>query len=164
MHRFNELNQGRDTIWHLFQEQSYNVRGYANVNATIPHVWYRIFGQAPNFGDAVLLGRQMSTLYALLLIIVVFYLGRASGLSPPFAGTAALLMAACDVNATYSHYCLPASGYILFSWLALLGGVRLLRGPSWRALGLLALGAAGAAAFKFDVFPLVWGGMLAPSS
>ncbi|WP_020569885.1 hypothetical protein [Neolewinella persica] len=160
MHRFNELNQGRDTIWHLFREASYNVRGYAYVNATIAHVWYRIFKQAPNFGDTVLLGRQMSTLYALLLIVVVFYLGRASGLSPPFAGTAALLMAACDVNATYSHYCLPASGYILFAWLALLGGIRLIRGPSWRSLGLLALGAAGAAVFKFDVFPLVWGGLL----
>lgn len=160
MHRFNELNQGQDTIWHLFREPSYNVRGYAYVNATIAHVWYRIFRQAPNFGDTVLLGRQMSTLYALLLIIVVFYLGRASGLSPPFAGVAALLMASCDVNATYSHYCLPASGYILFAWLALLGGVRLIRGPSWRSLGMLAMGAAGAAVFKFDIFPLVWGGLL----
>lgn len=160
MQRYNVLNAGGDTIKHQFREPPYNVRGYGYVNAAIADVWYGMAGKTPSFRDIVLLGRQMSTFYALLLIVVIFYLGKTSGLSPPFAGVAALLIAVCDVNATYSHYSLPASGYIMFSWLALLGGVRLLRGPSLRGIAALALGAAGAAAFKFDVFPLAWGGLL----
>lgn len=160
MQRYNVLNAGGDTIRHVFRERPYNVRGFGYINAFLADVWYEMEGKVPSFSDIVRLGRQMSTLYALFLIVVVFYLGKTSGLSPPFAGVAALLIAVCDVNATYSHYSLPASGYILFSWLALLGGVRLLKGSSLWALAALALGAAGAAAFKFDVFPLAWGGLL----
>jgi hypothetical protein len=160
MHRYNELSNGVDTIKHRFHDESYNVRGYGYVTAMVGRLKYFFSRHLPNFKDVVLLGRQLSTIYALCLIIVVFFLGRVGGLSPPTAGVAALLMAACDVNSTYSHYMLPASGYILFSYLALLGGVKLIRGWSFMGLLFLALGCAGAAAFKFDVFPTVWGGVL----
>lgn len=160
MHRFNELSGGVDTIQHRFREASYNVRGYGYVTAAVARAKYFFSKDSPNFGEVLLLGRQLSTIYALCLIIIVFFLGRVGGLSPPAAGVAALLMAACDVNATYSHYMLPASGYVMFSYLALLGGVRIIRGPSAIGLCFLALGAAGAAAFKFDVFPTIWGGVL----
>lgn len=160
MHRYNELSGGVDTITHKFRDVSYNVRGYGYVAAAVARTKYFFSGDKPIFGEVLLLGRQLSTLFALCLVLIVFFLGRAGGLSPPAAGTAALLMAACDVNATYSHYMLPASGYVMFSYLALLGGVKLTRGWSAWGLGFLALGAAGAAAFKFDVFPTVWGGLL----
>lgn len=160
MHRFNDLIEEGDTIRHKFHEPSYNVRGYGLINAAVAYVWHLQECYIPEFGDIVLLGRMMSTLYALILIIVVFSLARVSGLSPPFAGVAALLMACCDVNATYSHYSIPAAGYVMFAWMALLGGVRLLKRPDWWGLGLLAVGAAGALAFKFDIFPLAWGGLL----
>jgi hypothetical protein len=154
------LNEGVDTIRNKFHDTSYNVRGYGYVNATLAYLWYQQDGYLPDFADIVLLGRLMSTLYALILVIIVFSLGRTSGLSPPFAGVAALLIACCDVNATYSHYSIPASGYVMFAWMALFGGIKLLRGNDWWGLGLLALGAAGAATFKFDVLPLLWGGLL----
>ncbi len=160
MHRYNALSGGVDTIQHRFREASYNVRGYGYVTAAVARIKYFFSKDSPNFGEVLLLGRQLSTIYALCLIIIVFFLGRVGGLDPPAAGVAALLMAACDVNATYSHYMLPASGYVMFSYLALLGGVKLIRGPSVTGLSFLALGAAGAIAFKFDVFATVWGGLL----
>ena len=184
MHRYNELSNGVDTIKHRFHEPSYNVRGYGYVTAELARLVYPegcfddelpddeepeelkdYFAQnypspITAFGKILMLGRGLSTLFALLLVVVVFCMGRVCGLSPPSAGVAALLMAACDVNATYSHYMLPASGYIMFSYLALLGGAKLIRGYSLAGLTFLALGAAGAIAFKFDVFPTVWGGAL----
>jgi hypothetical protein len=160
MHRFNELSDGVDTIKHQFTEASYNVRGYGYVTAAVARGKYFFSRDSPTFGKVVLLGRQLSTFYSLCLIVIVFFIGRVGGLSPPAAGVAALLMAACDVNATYSHYMLPAAGYVMFSYLALLGGVKLIKGPSVMGLGFLALGTAGAIAFKFDVFPALWGGLL----
>ena len=49
-------------------------------------------GRPPEYADFILLGRQLSTVFALLLIVVVWAMGRASGLSPPMAGVVALLM------------------------------------------------------------------------
>lgn len=162
MNRFNDLRSGRpDTIVHNFHDRPYNVRGYGYVVGYAAYAWYGLIDETPGFRDMLLLGRQLSTLFALLLILVVFQLGRVGGLSPPAAGVAALLMAACDVNATHAHYMVPASGYVLFAWLTLLGGVRLVRrGNDWQAMVMMAVGAAGAIGFKFDVFSLVWGGLL----
>ena len=165
IHRFNDLVAGGDTIRNRFHERSYNVEGYGRLVGNLLYVGYGQLERHPDkekedFTAVLMIGRKLSTLFALFLIVVVFALGRSSGLSPPAAGVAALLMAACDVNATYSHYMLPASSYVFFSYLALLGGVRLAYRPSPGSLVLLALGAAGAATFKFDVFPLVYGGAL----
>jgi len=158
--RFNDLRGGRDTIVHHFHDRPYNVRGYGYTCAAVAYVWYGAIGEIPNFRDMLKVGRQLSTLFALLLIGIVFALGRASGLSPPTAGVAALLMACCDVNATHSHYMIPASGYVMFAWMALLGGVKIIRSPDWKGLALLTLGAGGAIGFKLDIFPMVWGGLL----
>ena len=156
--RFNDLYEGEKVG--SYSDAPWNVRGYGHLMAYTAYGWYQLSGQVPSFAGFILLGRQLSTVFAILLIIVVYKLGRVSGLDPPAAAIAALLMAACDVNATYSHYCLPASGYILWGYLALLGGFQLLRSPNVRALAWLALGVAGALSFKFDVLPLGWGGLL----
>lgn len=162
MHRYNELAKGAgiDTIRHEYNDRDYNVRGYANLNAALLYAGFSLADDTPTFAEVLRFGRQMSTGYALLLIIVVFIMGRVGGLSPPAAGVAAMLMAACDVNATYSHYALPASGYIFTAYLALLGGFLLIRKASWTGLVLLSVGAGGAIAFKFDVLPMLTGGLL----
>ena len=160
MHNFNNWGDSTAVIRNKFHDRSYNVRGYGTTVAAVLRTKYALGSELPTFADVVMTGRQLSTFFALCLIGVVFALGRLGGLSPPAAGVAALLMAACDVNATYSHYMLPASGYVLFCYLALLSGVRLVRNDSaWALLGL-AVGCGGALAFKFDVFPTVWGGIL----
>ena len=156
--RFNDLYDGEKVG--KYKDAPWNVRGYGHLMAYSAYGWYLVSGQVPSFAGFILLGRQLSTLFVLLLIGVVYKLGRTSGLDPPAAGFAAFLMAACDVNATYSHYCLPASGYVFWTFLALLGGFRLLRSPGVGGLIYLALGVAGALAFKFDVLPLGWGGLL----
>ncbi len=159
VHRYNAVHKGEPIG--DYSSPPWNVRGYGHLMAYVASGWYGLVGETPGFRDFLLLGRQLSTVFALLLILTVWLLGRASGLSPPFAGVAALLMACCDANATYSHYCLPASGYIFWCYLAVLGAMRLALGRiSLGNLSLLALGTAGALAFKFDVLPLAWGGLL----
>ncbi len=158
IHRYNALHDGEDIG--NYRSPPWNVRGYGHLMAYAATAWYGMVGETPVFRDFLLLGRQLSTLFSLLLILTVWYLARASGLSPPYAGVAALLLACCDANATYSHYCLPASGYIFWCYLAVLGAIRL--GTDRGTLGslsLLALGTAGALSFKFDVLPLAWGGL-----
>ncbi len=156
--RFNELAGEK-----LVDENStgrFNVRGYGHLMAYAGYGWWKVSGQLPEFRGMLLLGRQLSTVFSVLLVLVVFLIGRVGGLSPPLALTAAFLMAACDVNATYAHYALPAAGYIFFCYLAVLGAFRLVRDGETTGTVLLALGAGGAFAFKFDFLPIVWGGLL----
>ena len=185
--RFNDLYAGEKVG--NYGSEPWNVRGYGHAMAYVAYGWYAVSGQVPNFTGFIKLGRQLSTLFALLLVLVVYSIGRASGLDPPVAGFGAFLLAVCDVNATYSHYCLPAVGYVLGCYLAVLGGLGLLRaaeaggtltagslplwGPGgqsrrstftrtdrWRSLLQLSVGTAIALTFKFDVMPLLWGGLL----
>ncbi len=157
-HRYNSLSNGEKVG--DYNSAPWNVRGYGHLIATVAYGWYAMLDKPPSWRDFLLLGRQLSTLFSLLLIFAVYLLARSGGLSPPYAGVAALLMAACDANATISHYCLPAAGYVFWCYLALLGALRLGHGArSFGNLALLALGSAGAVAFKFDVLPLAWGGL-----
>jgi hypothetical protein len=156
--RYNALYDGEKVG--SYNNEPWNVRGYGHLIATVAYGWYSVQDKTPSWRDFLLLGRQLSTIFSLLLIFGVWLLARSGGLSPPYAGVAALLMAACDANATISHYCLPAAGYVFWCYLALLGALRLGHGkPSFGNLLLLALGSAGAVAFKFDVLPLAWGGL-----
>ena len=158
IYRYNALHDGPPV--HDYRGEPWNVRGYGNLIAYVATVWYGPAAAPPVWRDFLMIGRQLSTLFALLLVVIVFRIGRVGGLSPPLAGTAAVLMACCDANATISHYCLPASGYVMWCYLAVLAALRVARSADLTGLGLLALGAAGAVAFKFDVLPLFWGGLL----
>ncbi|MEL6276704.1 MAG: hypothetical protein AAFU03_16520, partial [Bacteroidota bacterium] len=71
---------------------------------------------------------------------------------------ASFLLATCDLNCTYAHYGIPASGYILAVFLAILGGIQLERGKWWGLINL-AVGAAMSFAFKFDFIPFIIGGI-----
>ncbi|MEM9837287.1 MAG: glycosyltransferase family 39 protein, partial [Bacteroidota bacterium] len=116
-----------------------------------------ISNKTPNVHDIVLLNRQLSTLYGLLLIYLVFLLALGFGLPRSQALFAALLLAFCDLHCTYSHYGIPASGYVLGVYLSVYGAQRIVQqkrfGRWW-----LALGTAVAFAFKFDFIPLLLGG------
>lgn len=159
LHRYNDITPTADSVRHRFSNAGYNVRGFGHLMAT----WAKVGATASakvSFGSMLRTGRVLSTLFALLLIWVTYRIGRVSGLPPPAAGVAVLLLAGADLNATYSHYAVPAMSYVFFCYLALLGGILLIRKASLGGLVLLALGAAGAAAFKFDVIPTLWGGLL----
>lgn len=158
--RYNELVDSTNQASHRFKSSGYNVRGYGHLIALQMKAANALLGAKGSFGSALRTGRRLSTLFALLLIVVVYHIGRTSGLPPPAAGVAALLLAVADLNATYSHYAIPAMGYILCCYLALLGGIRLIYRPSPAGLLMLAVGAAGALTLKYDVFAMGWGGLL----
>ena len=101
-----------------------NARGYGKLLGVVAYGWWRLSGQEPNVPGLVLMGRQLSTIYFLLLLGVVYGLARDLGLARTAAAWAALLLALCDLNATYSHYAVPASGYLLLLTLFMWGGVR----------------------------------------
>ena len=174
--------------------QQVNARGYGKLLGVVAYAWWRLSGQEPSVAGLVLMGRQLSTLYFLLLLFVAYRLARELGLERAAAAWAPLLLALCDLNATYSHYAVPASGYLLLLTVFMWGGVRYWRGRArpetlrrnfetpqpetprrnfgaflakdafeeHRRRGvagflLLALGAGGCFAFKFDFLPLVVG-------
>lgn len=131
----------------------YNVRGYGILSGHLLYVGHLLGAESPNVAGVVLLNRVLSTVFGLLLIGVVYGLGRRLGLGTYYAGAAALLLAFCDLHCTYSHYGIPASGYVLGVYLVVLGLV------DWRSSKLsgfayLTVGTAVAFAFKFDFLPL----------
>lgn len=146
-----------------------NARGYGKLLGVVAYGWWRLSGQEPNVAGLVLMGRQLSTGYFLLLLFVTYRLARQLGLPQRAAAWATLLLALCDLNASYSHYAVPASGYLLLLTVFMWGGVRYwrewnqppeerrrLRGRLWAGF-LMALGAGGSFAFKFDFLPAVVG-------
>ena len=153
-----------------------NARGYGKVLGVVAYGWWRLSGQEPSVAGLVLTGRQLSTGYFLLLLFVTYRLACQLGLPQRAAAWATLLLALCDLNASYSHYAVPASGYLLLLTVFMWGGVRYwrernpnaeernptpeerrrLRGRL-RAGLLMALGAGGSFAFKFDFLPAVVG-------
>ena len=158
--RYNALAGPAGAIDDPFEFRNFNVQGYGRLNAYPLYLRYLITGRVPDFATIIEVNRGMSILYSLLLLVVVYLLGQMLGLRPAWAGLAAVLVAVCDLLASYAHYGLPLSGYLLSVYLSVLGGCRLLRGPDPVALGLLALGCAGALAFKFDGLVTLWAGLV----
>lgn len=157
--RYNQLAATDARIADPFEFRSFNVQAYGRLNAYPLYAWQSITGRSPDFATIITVNRAMAVVYSLLLIVVIYFLGRSLGLRTPLAGVAALLVAVCDLLVSYGHYGVPLSGYLLFTYLSLLGGCRLLRAPDLLGLFFLALGSAGSLAFKFDIFPALWGGM-----
>lgn len=149
LNRYQQLST--DSIDHVYTE-IFNARGYGIFTGQIAWGWRQISGQIPNLGGVILLNRQVSTLFGLLLILVVFVLAKNAGLSSVHAGLAAGLLACCDLNITYSHYGIPAVGYVLGVYLAILGAFRYRAQKGWGYL-FMVIGATMAFAFKFDFIP-----------
>ncbi len=67
-----------------------------------------------------LLGRFLSTFYAVLLIYCVYCLGRLIFDDKGVGILAAIFFAIFDLHITYSHYALPSSAYLFWTHLCLL--------------------------------------------
>lgn len=85
LHRYNTFTPATDSIKHNFKTTSYKVRGFGHLMAVGAKV-SEAAGAAISFGAMLLTGRALSTLFALLLVIIVYRIGRVSGLPPPAAG------------------------------------------------------------------------------
>ncbi|PHI20581.1 hypothetical protein CEQ90_07465 [Lewinellaceae bacterium SD302] len=150
-----------DSLDHYFTP-IFNVRGYGGLSGQLLYFRHLIDGGTPDVSGTILLNRVLSTFFSLLLIWVVYLIGRRVGFKESTAGLAALLLACCDLNCTYAHYGIPAMGYVLGLYLTILGLV------SWEknnrdksAFFFLVLGTAMAFGFKFDFLALfVVGGYL----
>ncbi len=154
--RFQQLSG--DSLAHSFTE-IFNVRGYGITAGHLAYGQYILSGKPPDIGRVVLLNRQLASGFGLLTILLVFFLARGFGLSPYYAAIAALLLAFCDLHSTYSHYGLPAMGYVFGLYLSMFGAQKIQARAPWAACWM-ALGAAIAFAFKFDFFPALLGGGL----
>lgn len=115
-----------------------------------------------------LLGRFLSTFYALLLIYCIYLLGNLIFDDQGVGVLAAALFAIFDLHVTYSHYALPASAYLFWTHLSLLLMFRYYyhlsgRKKSDRQTQLeMMLGASLALSFglKFDFLPFLLLGVI----
>ncbi|MEM6771588.1 MAG: hypothetical protein AAF597_13475, partial [Bacteroidota bacterium] len=86
LHRYNNLTPVADSVKHDFKTAGYNVRGYGHLVATVVKVTGQLGGNAgakkEGFRAMLLTGRALSTLFALLLVVVTYRIGRVSGLDP----------------------------------------------------------------------------------
>ena len=158
MERYNEWAEV--PVPNPFPNRQFNVRGYGHLNAAVVGLWHGLTGQEVTFGSILRSGRVLATLFSLALVALLYFMALRLGLSPGSAGVASLLLATCDLHATYGHYALPLSGYLFAVYLSLYGGIGWLRRPSASAAACLGIGAAAAIAFKFDVLPAAVGGLM----
>ncbi|MBX2876566.1 MAG: hypothetical protein KTR30_30910 [Saprospiraceae bacterium] len=148
----------------------FNARGFGIQLGTLAWIGHQLWDFPLTTENLVLLGRILSTIYSLLLITVVFYLGYLLSGKQKVGLMAALLLAICDLNITYSHYALPASSYVFWSFAFVLSCCLLLRQLYLHQSSknlllyiiLLAWTAAATFAIKFDFIPVALGGCLFP--
>ncbi|MEM0995019.1 MAG: phospholipid carrier-dependent glycosyltransferase [Bacteroidota bacterium] len=67
----------------------------------------------------VFLGRFLSILYAVLLVLLTYHITKYLFQEVRIALLAALLLSIFDLNITYSHYAIPAISYVFWSHLSL---------------------------------------------
>ncbi len=151
--RFQELKG--DSLPHFFTP-IFNVRGFGITAAHLAYAHHRLGGPLPDIAYMVMLNRQLATFFSLLLLLLLYHFSRRLGLPKPYALLAALLLACCDLNCTYSHYGIPEMGYVFGLYLSLFG-MLLLQQQQKGGLWWMALGAALAFAFKFDFLPALVG-------
>lgn len=149
MHRLQQLDS--NTLSYPAAD-IYNVRGFGITAAHLAYLRYIFTGQKPDTANIILLNRQLATFFGLLTILLVFLIARALGLPPYYAAIAALLLAFCDLHCSYSHYGIPAIGYVFGLYLSIFGAIKMQNRQAYSWFWM-ALGAAIAFAFKFDFFP-----------
>lgn len=89
----------------------YTARGYGIQIGVIGLLLHQVGGMKVNVENLILIGRVLSTLYALLLIGLVYGIGLHLFHSRFAAVLGALLMALFDLGVTFSHYAVPATAY-----------------------------------------------------
>lgn len=157
------------TDWDVVRK-IFNARGYGIQLGTLGWLCHRLAGMELSTTNFILLGRMLSTTYALLLMLLVYGLGRRLFPDRSAALMATLLLAICDLNVIYSHYALPAVGYVFWSYAFLFTAMQLMKKLEllaaggainvWRDLLLLAFTASAVFAFKFDFIPFFVAGVV----
>lgn len=139
----------------------FNARGYGIQLGVLAWLGHRLFAMPLQTDTLVLLGRALSTCYGLLLIGLVFWMGRhffRDRWTPLFA---ALLLCLCDLHVTYSRYAVPAATYVFWAYLFAFSWYRFIKRYEEKerlagAIGYLSVAALSAAttfAVKFDFIP-----------
>lgn len=163
------IDPGLLTDWDV-ERKMFNARGYGIQLGSLAWLNYRLWAMPLTIENLVLMGRVLSTIYALLLVVLVFYLGLLLFEKREIALMAALLMAICDLNVTYSHYTLPAVSYIFWTYLfvgscciwfkKVIAGQEVQNKAVFLYLSFMAWTAAATFAAKFDFIPFALGLLL----
>ena len=161
-----ELDADLFSDWEV-EKYIYNVRGFGIQEGWIAFFYHKISGAELNATTLIMIGRGLSTLYALLLIWLVFRLARYLFRDRSVAWLAALFLAIFDVNITYSHYGIPAISYVFWGHLTVFLLLKwydsVKESGRWQYCSLLlAIPFTTAMTFatKFDFIPFLMGGVV----
>jgi len=145
---------------------SNNARGYGIQLAVLSFPFCKIF--ETDYSLFIILGRILSILYSVLLVILVFHISRWLFKNDLSAFFSALLLSIFDLNITYSHYCVPAISYLFWLYLSVFLVSRLyltyLNSKSkykeflsshYKLILLLSISLALVFAFKLDFLPFI---------
>jgi len=140
----------------------WNMRAFGNQVGVLTFVAYRFNLLKLTENKLILVGRFLSTFYAILLILLVFQLGKFVFQNDSIGLLAALLISVFDLNITYSHYAVPAISYIFWVHLSLLATFIFFKKASKNQVSfnqsllyLLPFPFAMSLATKLDFLPLV---------
>ncbi len=148
----NVLSQIDDNI-NATSEQV-NARGFGTQIALMSYPIYKIFN--PPLGGLYYLGRLLSVLYSVCLVLLVYFMALYVFKDGRVAFLSAMLLALFDLNATYSHYALPDIPVLFWAYLAVflmfLFFKEKIKDSRWLLL-LISLSVALSMSFKFDIIP-----------
>ena len=145
----------------------YNVRGFGIHLGTIAYGVHSIFKVDLDEENLVLIGRIISTFYAILLILLTYKISLEFWHRKDIAILAATCLAIFDLNVTYSHYALPSISYIFWCYFTIFMVSRLYERwnvsfesgkgflQNWKAYFFISFGMSMVFATKFDVIPLL---------
>lgn len=142
---------------------TWNLKGYGTQLAMVVYIADLLQLVPVQQNKIALLGRCLSIFYSLLLIFLIYHLTHFLFKDRFVALCAALFLAIFDLNITYSHYALPSSGYVfwsyaaLFSLILLMDRVQHMRHYFWLIIPI-GLSLAGTLALKLDFIPLFLAG------
>lgn len=164
------LNQQLDSTqfvdWDV-ERYIYNARGFGIQVGWLSFIYHKITGAELDATTLVMIARGLSTLYALLLILLVFFLIQHLFHDRTIAWLAALFLAIFDLNVTHSHYGIPAVSYVFWNYLTVFLLIKWLSGlkeeknwTNWGYLLVVSFTIAMAFASKFDFIPMMMGGLV----
>lgn len=161
VHQLQSMDEALLPEWKADRE-IFNARGYGIQLGVVAWLGHRFFGLSLAPDTLVIIGRVLSTVYALLTVCLVFLLSVQLFANIRAALLAALLMSVFDLHVTYSHYAVPEAMYVfwsygfLYSWYIFLirCGAKIRSAKSAIYLALAALAAAAAFAGKYDFIPV----------
>ncbi|MEZ5044342.1 MAG: hypothetical protein R2828_30900 [Saprospiraceae bacterium] len=136
----------------------WNTRAYGFQVAILLYVGGKLGFDLSYHTKQAMIGRFLSTVYDLLLVLLLYYFALFLFDNQILALMTAALMASFDLSITYSHYALPAAAYVCWSHATLFALVRLYyheaglkrTNKSFLLMVFIAFGLAMTLGLKFD--------------